>query len=269
MLDLVTDCEHEVEVARARLKKDLNTLRSPSTFRAFNEQLKSEVIVAKDAVVMQAREAVQASLAGFIEDVKAKAAANPAAVVAIGAGIAWRLFRRPPIAAILVGAGAFNLWRTPISRKGARDNKDYLDEGKQRLKEQVNELGADVSVIAADVGRMVAEKAERAYGSAKEQMQGWSHDAAESVAEVASTAKTEADRVILSARHTLQSSGDQATSLATRALTGSKALAREIATAETFTAANARDTVLLGVAGLAVAGALGIAYQKRGRPDIP
>jgi hypothetical protein len=39
------------------------------------------------------------------DDVKARAAANPAAVIAIGAGLAWRLLQRSPIASALIGVG--------------------------------------------------------------------------------------------------------------------------------------------------------------------
>src|SRR5687767_15838427 len=90
--------EREVEAARARLASDLATLRSPTTFSEFTHDLKAEALGTKDAMVEKAKSSVQSSVQGFVDELKAKAAANPGAVLAIGAGIAWRLFQRPPIA---------------------------------------------------------------------------------------------------------------------------------------------------------------------------
>jgi len=269
MLDTVTECEREVEFARAKLNKDLEILRSPSTVSAFTDQIKREAISTKDAVVAHTKQSVETSLAGLIEDVKAKAAANPLAAIAIGAGIAWQLFRRPPIATILVGAGAFNLWRTPVARVGNRTNQDYVNEGKQRLKDQANRLRMDASAAADDAGRVVAEKADQAYCAAKEHVQDWSRDAAGAVAEIVSRAKADTEHVMGAAREALASSVDRGATIAARASVGAKTLASDTVSVvdgsvrgQSFSTPNARDTVLLGAAGLAVAGALGIAYQK-------
>jgi len=97
MSNSVTECEREVEIARAKLTRDLSTLRSPETFSSFTGELKAEAFEAKDAVVEHAKEAVRTSVEDFVEDLKARAAANPAAALAIGAGLAWRVLRRPPI----------------------------------------------------------------------------------------------------------------------------------------------------------------------------
>src|SRR4029453_10516715 len=90
--------ESEVEEARAKLAKDLAVLRSPQTYREFGADLKSEA---------------QSVVQNILDEVKARAAANPTAALAIGAGIGWRLLRHPPIATTLIGAGLFSLWRTP------------------------------------------------------------------------------------------------------------------------------------------------------------
>jgi len=51
----------------------------------------------------------------MVEDMKAKASENPAATLAISAGLAWRLLRHPPIATALIGAGLFSLLRAALS----------------------------------------------------------------------------------------------------------------------------------------------------------
>ena len=105
MADTVNQCERDVEMARSKLAQDLATLRSPATFSSFTSTVKHEVLDTKDAVVAQAKDAVQSRVADFVEDLKAKAAANPAAALTIGAGIAWQFIRNPPIATALIGAG--------------------------------------------------------------------------------------------------------------------------------------------------------------------
>ena len=70
--------EREVERSRAKLSQDLAVLCSPATLAAFTDDLKQEAFETRDA---------------FWEKIKARAASNPAAVMAIGAGLAWRLLR--------------------------------------------------------------------------------------------------------------------------------------------------------------------------------
>src|SRR5512132_3378907 len=91
------DHETEVEQSRAKLTQDLAVLCSSKTFVAFTDDLKKEAFDTRDALW---------------EKIKARAASNPAAVIAIGTGLAWRLIQRPPIASALIGIGLFSLWKT-------------------------------------------------------------------------------------------------------------------------------------------------------------
>jgi hypothetical protein len=74
--------EREVELTRAKFADDLARLRAPHTLAAFKDDLWAHARETKD---------------GILADLKARAAANPAAVAAVAAGVAWRLFHRPPI----------------------------------------------------------------------------------------------------------------------------------------------------------------------------
>ena len=74
MTENLSKLEVEVEEARAKLATDLALLRSPQTYREFTASLKSEA---------------QSVAQRVLDDVKARAAANPTAALAIGAGIAW------------------------------------------------------------------------------------------------------------------------------------------------------------------------------------
>ena len=108
--------ERDVEVARARFAEDLGRLRDPSTFSALKHDLLEEARQAKDDVVAKAKEAAKEGAEDLLGQLKEKAAANPAAALAIGAGLAWRIIHKPPIASLLVGIGLVSLWRTEPRR---------------------------------------------------------------------------------------------------------------------------------------------------------
>jgi len=270
MLDTVSQCEREVELARAKLKKDLGTLRSPETLSSFTDELKAEAFEAKDAVVEHAKDAVRTSVEGIVDDIKARAAANPAAALAIGAGIAWQLLRHPPIASLLVGAGVLSLWRTSAPATHGWQNSDYLEEGRQRLKEQVSEFGAEASNRVAQAGRAIAKKADQASASAIATAQEWSRETVENVADLTARATAKAQDAIAFASNAVSDASERAAATATDTSRRATILAsdtarswRESASRELLVSSDTRDKVLLGVAGLAVAGALGIAFQKR------
>src|SRR4029450_8159656 len=113
--------DHEIEVERwrAKLTQDLAVLCSPKTFAAFTDDLKQQAFDTRDA---------------SWEKLKARAASNPAALIAIGAGVAWRLIQRPPIASALIGVGLFSLWKTtPTTAYDVTDKVlDPLQHSKQR-----------------------------------------------------------------------------------------------------------------------------------------
>src|SRR5215212_1581399 len=180
--------EREVEAARAKLARDLAVLRAPSTFSEFTEELKGEALGTKDALVDKAKSSVQSTIDGFVEDLKGRAAANPAPTLSIGAGIAWRLLRHPPIATALVGAGLVSLVRTDPWRRNGYIAEDYMSHAKERLAEQASDfadvvkdqavaLGETAKEKAVAVSDTVKEKATELAGATKDQVQQWSGQA--------------------------------------------------------------------------------------------
>jgi hypothetical protein len=232
--------ELEVEAARAKLATDLSRLRSPAAYADFRKSLKQDVQEAKNSIVDEAKSTTQATLQGVVDDLKAKAAANPAATLAIGAGIAWRVFRHPPIATALIGAGLFSLLRTPPARVSGNGTADYFSHAKERLKEQAADLAGEVrdqaAVIASDVkdhalamAEAVKEQSAEVASAAKEQVQQWGADVEDAARDVPVKAASLAHKASRATQY------DRAT----------------------------RDNLLLGTAGLAVVAALGVAYQRR------
>lgn len=246
--------EQDVERARAKLAVSLGTLRDPVTLSAFTEDLKQEAVQVKDNLLGQAKSAAQSTVNGLVEDLKAKAAANPAAALAIGAGLAWRFIRHPPIASALIGLGIYSLWRTDTVRPGVGHRPDYLQEGKERLKEQTGAALTKVKDLAADAQEAVSEKASDLADAAKSKVQQWTGDAREALEEMTSSRNAGAPPLapdLPPADYARTSSMRQQAQAAAQ-------VAENMLTDPT-----SRDKVLFGVAGLAVAAALGIACQKR------
>ena len=186
MQNTLAQCERDVEQARARLAQDLAILRSPAALNSFTGSLKESAIDAKDTIV---------------DDLKAKAAANPAATLAIGAGIAWYFVRNPPIAMGLIGVGLYGLWHTNAVHPV---NGDYLQQGRERLYEQASDFGASAVDAASEAGQAVSEKAGEMVDAAKQSVQEWSRDAADTVAaagaSVGTAVKEKAESIAAGAR---------------------------------------------------------------------
>ena len=279
------ELEHDVEAARSKLARDLSTLRSPETYSQFTSALKQEALTAKDELVDKAKRSVQSTVESLVEDLKAKAAANPTAALAIGAGIAWRLIQRPPIATALVGAGLFSLLRTESRPANGRSNSDYVAEAKARLREQASDFATDVKeqagraakVVSAQVGELAAAAQERAgaaiqaaavqvndvASAAKGRVQDWGDQATSSLREAAGQFKEKAASVT-------ERAGDQLNGLRESVVratdnTGIVPRIEALSTSVESVVADrqTRDSFLLGAASVAVIAALGIACQKK------
>lgn len=238
MTDGVRKLEREVEIARSRLRSDLSVLSSPRTYADFKEDLKSEAT---------------SKVNDLVDALKARAAANPAAALAIGAGIAWRVIERPPIATALIGAGLFSLFRTSPVERSPFEERDYVSEGQERLKEQVSDFADEIKDHAVDMASVVASRASDVAGAATEKMRDFA------------SAATSKAKVHISSVSQLASDGmDDAAGLAAEvpARAGRMIQKASLALEDAVSDDDTRDKILLGAAGLAVATALGIAFQR-------
>jgi hypothetical protein len=229
--------EREVERSRARLSQDLAVLCSSDTLAAFTDDLKQEAFDTRDVVW---------------EKLKARAASNPAAVAAIGAGLAWRLFRRPPIASALIGIGIYSLWKTQpkTAYNAAGQRLDYVEQSKEVLKEQAGQVFSAASDMLDKGQRAAARKGAEVLEDVSEKAKEWRSVADAAVSDTTARLKTSGEALlsdVQAKQHDLRD-GIQA--------------ARAKA-AERLQDDDSRDRLLLGVAGLAIAAALGIACQKR------
>jgi len=243
--------EGEVHVARQRLKSDLEVLRAPGTFANFKDELVTEARATGDDAVANAKSAATGWSDRLIAEIKERAAANPVAVGAIAAGIGWRILRKPPITTMLVGFGLYSLYRTkPGELAPGAETVYHAADLAVAAKEQVQEWGNQASEAAGQVREAIAptvrqlsadagEVVAKATGSVQElattgseQVRGWRADAGTAVAQIADAAQTTGAR-------------------------GSQSL-QHLATDQ-----QERDKLLLGIASLALATALGLRWLRR------
>jgi hypothetical protein len=269
MQDTLRQCELEVEQARSRLAGDLAVLRSPKTFAAFTDDLKQDAMETKDELVEQAKQAVESKVTGVVEDLKAKAAANPTAALMIGAGVGWYLLRHPPITTALIGCGLFSLLRTPASAQPNTPTRDYVRQGQERLKQQASQFASQAAEtatsMASEAGEKIAEKSGELFDTAKDSVTRLAHDTRDQVAAGTSAVQERVGTIIARAGGIASELSDQAEHATKRATSQvSRTFDDTVSAAkDALPDAEARDRLLLGVAGLAVAAALGMAWQKR------
>jgi hypothetical protein len=124
--DDVATLEHEVEEARERLAGTISRLSDAATHQAVKEEVmgyvqgyKDQLLRKKDEFLDGARASANEKAQGIVADLKQRAMNNPLAVAMIGAGIAYRLYRHPPLTTLLVGGGV-----ALMARGGGRKTSD-------------------------------------------------------------------------------------------------------------------------------------------------
>jgi hypothetical protein len=219
--------EREVELTRAKFANDLARLRSPHVLAEF-----------KDDLWAYARDTKN----GVVADLKARAVANPGAVAALAAGVAWRLFHRPPIATFLVGLGLVGLLRTSPSQADYAKAEDFFDP-----EEWKSRASAFTDAAKQKVQDLSAQAAEAA------------HDAKAQVTEAAASA---ADRASGALRYAGDMARDRAARFTDDAVSVSERASPGLRAAMPYRDDD-RDNLLLGAAAVAVAAAVGLAVQRR------
>jgi hypothetical protein len=295
--------ERDVEQARARFADDLARLRSPATLARFKDDALAEARNTKDELVDKTKAAAKDGAQRLFTELKERAAANPVAALAIGAGLAWRLVHRPPVATLLVGMGVVGLLRTSPARSPEPPMGLHEEDPRVRYRNGANETGLvaragdlaeavkekvqDWSASAGVAARVTATQVADAAASVTERASRVMHDARdaarETAAQVADKASSVADRASddlqdtsHATRETVARMGDQVVSLAGQASQDLQETAAHMADKAAVLARQAsnrmyealpdredRDSYLLGAAAFAVAAAVGIAYQRR------
>lgn len=236
--------ERDVEAARTRVVNDLARLRSPGNVAALKSNVSGQVARRKEEWTDTARGAVNSKVESVLDGLKARAAANPAAALAIGAGLAWRLAHHPPIASVLVGLGVMGLMRADPNQPGP---------------------GAGLAAKAVEfAGTTQGRVTEWREGEQASQLSGYAGQARERATELrdqasalAETARDRIGEVSVEAGETARHLMDVATGHAQHWGEAGRH------SYETFRDSEDRDKYLLGAAAVAIAAAVGIASQRR------
>jgi hypothetical protein len=125
-----------------------------------------------------------------------------------------------------------------------------LRQSARSLQGQGEELASAIGETAARAKDTIAEKSAETWDSTKDKIQEWTDQAGGQLVETSSKAKSAGEAILQSARRQQHDLRDEIADVAT-------------ATKETLRDEDTRNVVLIGIAGLAVAAALGIAAQKR------
>jgi hypothetical protein len=204
MPDNVADLQREITTTRERLRSTLHVITSDESINELEGTIRGQAQKVTDDVVAKAREKTENVVSDAIEALKERAVANPLAVLAIGAGLGWKLWKDPPVTTTLVGLGIAGLVANNSLTKRASDSvTDRLGSASEAITKRLDE---------------VADFAERQTEHLKERGQeGW--------------------------RDTTDFVRDRARDLQNIDING-------------------RNAALLGVAGLAVAAAVGFAIRR-------
>jgi hypothetical protein len=218
--------EGDVRDARRRLKSDLEVLRAPETFSSFKEDVIGEARQSRDDIVANVKEAATNRADSLIADIKERAEANPLAVGAIAAGVAWRILRKPPITTMLVGYGLISLWRTKPGQPAPGAETVYRAADMAiEAKEQVEQWGSEA-------GDVIARATDVVVPAVTETVQRWRADASQSVSQATTTVQS-------------------------LVASGSQSLEHIVMDKQE------RDKVLLGAAAVALTAALGLTCLRR------
>jgi hypothetical protein len=261
MQDKLHQCEHDVQVARAKLADDLATLGDPTTLESFTRSLKRTALDTKDELVGRAKENVRSTATSVVEDLKARAAANPAAALTIGAGLAWQFLRNPPIATVLIGTGLYSLFRThgPHVPEGS-----FVQHAKARLGEQASELTESAADLASGATKAMAGRVGEIAESAKNNVRAFADETKATVTNAGAAVKVKAESASDTTRRLMHDVRDGIGNVAYAV----QDLTEDERAMNPAPPGEARDKILLGIAGLAVAAALGMAVQKRTTAEV-
>jgi F0F1-type ATP synthase membrane subunit b/b' len=277
--------ERDVEAARARLVNRVAQLKAPP-ISGVKDELVADATEYKDEVIDSAKQKVTDAIDGFVSDVKRRAADNPVAVAAIGAGLAWRLWQKPPIATLLVGAGVAALFGRSSVHEIDIDPYDpdrpsgYVPGGvagygygttrgtieqkviggatvaAETAREKVSELRAKANELKDSAFRSAGELTDRARESAAELRD----NAVRSAGELMGSARHSADQL---RNETVRSSGAAVDTLSSYA----RDARSRIQPAREYAEDVVRDNgVYLGLAALAVGAAAGIGFMQMNKP---
>lgn len=278
------DLERDVAEARSKLTADLQRLSSPEVFSGFKAGVSRDLDSLKQQALETTKEVARERAQNMVEMVTDRIVANPAAAAAIGAGLAWRLFRHPPLSTALVGLGLYGLLRSngngpTADRMGrsanrTRDGRQGIDWGRKAEAFAENARGqfsdalgavrhhaADAASVvrktAADAAAAASETIGEATAATHEKISAAASDTRDKLADIAEGATIRLSDIASEAGDRSRRMGSSAVNTAANwTEDGRRKVSRFVEDTEP------RDAVLLGAAAVAIVTAIGLAAQR-------
>ena len=170
---LLDELERDVERARARLSGNLARLRDPATMSYAKADLMAQAQDYRHRLVDSVGGAANERAQNLGDLLRQRAQENPAALAAIGAGVLWRLWKRPPVTTLLVGAGLASL----LAGRGeeGRAPAEGLLGAVQEVNRTTHALGGRAAELAERARQTAADIADQARVMAQETLETMTH----------------------------------------------------------------------------------------------
>lgn len=256
--------ERDVVDARARLLSRVAQLKSPG-LTGLKEEFVTEATAYKDEMVDRAKQKATSTVDSMVADLKSRAAANPIAVAAIGAGIAWKLYQKPPITTLLVGAGLAALFGRSNVREIEADPyateypTSYVPGG--IAGQGYSTTVGSVEQKAIGGATVVVETVREKFGELRDKAVDLTDRALDSAGELR-------DRVMGSADELRTSVAQSSGRAADRVSLMTNDARERFGTGREYTEDMVRENpVYFGIAALAIGAAAGIGLMQRNKPE--
>jgi hypothetical protein len=257
--------ERDIRTTRARLAANLSVLTSGATLDELKTTVKAEARDASDDLMDRAKESGLTMLRNAVDDLKDKAIQNPAAVAAIGAGIGWKLWKNPPVASALVGYGLFSLLR-------GSDNdpvQNAVRDARGRIEDTAAAAMKSARATAHDIRDKTAEMAEDVQAKASSLLSDVQGGAAAATGELRDTAsalvgeaRSTASRFAGEAEAMGRDAKEVGQDLWDKSQRSGQILLNDVSDRARQLRADPQSQVLLSLAGVAVAAAVGVAVSR-------
>jgi F0F1-type ATP synthase membrane subunit b/b' len=258
MSEQLDSLERDIRATRARLAANLSVLTSGTTLDELTATIKTEALEATDDLMDRAKTSGLSMMRRGFDDLKDKAMENPVAVAAIGAGIGWKLWMNPPVASALVGYGLFSLLRGSANdplQNAARDAGERIGETATSVRRMAVQTTHDLRDKAVSMADSAQHHASALLGNAHDKASSMTADARDTAAVIADEARL----TVSSLSADTQEFGKDMWSQSQR--TG-QAMLDEVADRARHLRGDPQSQILLSIAGVAVAAAVGVAVSR-------
>ena len=170
---MLDELERDVARARVRLSVNLARLRDPRTISHAKADLMAQAHDYRHRLVESVGGAANERAQNLGDFLRRRAQDNPAAFAAIGAGLLWRLWKRPPVATLLVGAGLASLMAGRGEEGG--ESAEGLLGAVQEANRATHALGGRAAELAEHARLAAADLADQARGMADQAVETLTH----------------------------------------------------------------------------------------------